>query len=105
LRVPLKQNSSLQNVPIPLRITGSSQNVFIHPDTTVDIAVISTVPSNQRYDFSYLPASFLTTREDFKSLDITEGDEVFFTGMFTSYIGEKANHPIVRFGKVALITD
>lgn len=37
--------------------------------------------------------------------EIAEGDEVFFAGLFTSHIGQKKNQPIIRFGKVALISD
>jgi hypothetical protein len=40
-----------------------------------------------------------------KKLEIQEGDEVFFCGLFESHYGQQKNQPIMRFGKVALMTD
>jgi len=47
----------------------------------------------------------ITTKEVFDREKLQEGDDVFFTGMFTPHLGKKRNLPIVRFGKVALISD
>jgi hypothetical protein len=105
IRLPKRNDSSLVTVKIDLNISGRNKNVFVHSDTTVDIAVISSYPRQNQFDFLFLPTSFLTTRENFDSLHITEGDEVFFTGMFSQYLGEKANYPISRFGRVSLITN
>lgn len=84
---------------------GKNKNVFIHPDSSVDIAVIPALPDEKIYDFIFMPDEIITTQEDFKKLKITEGSNVFFTGMFTPFTGEHKNYPIVRFGKVALITE
>lgn len=40
-----------------------------------------------------------------KQLEISEGDDVFFSGLFESHYGQLKNQPIIRFGKVALVTD
>jgi len=45
------------------------------------------------------------TQEQFRKEEIRDGTDMFFTGLFGSYAGEKRNYPIVRFGKVALISD
>lgn len=90
---------------IPINITGENKNVFMHSDPSVDIAVIPFLPDQTVFDFKFLPDDMITTQEDFKKLKIREGSEVFFTGLFTPYLGSEKNYPIVRFGQVALITD
>lgn len=78
---------------------------FIHPDPTVDIAVIPMAPDVRVYDYMYIPSDMITTRELFRKENIQAGDDVFFTGLFLSHFGRSINLPIVRFGKVALISD
>ena len=85
--------------------TGQKKNVFTHSDPNVDLAVIPMLPNLEKFDFKSLPASMLTTKQDFKKLNIREGNEVFFTGLFSRYSGYEKNYPIVRFGRVALVTD
>ena len=74
-------------------------------DPTVDLAVIPCVPDEAVFDFKCLPQDMLTTKELFEKNHIREGDEVFFTGLFTGHVGAKKNYPIVRFGRVAMLTD
>ena len=88
-----------------MNYNGIYKNVFTHRDSTVDIAVIPVAPDPSTFDYMMLPENYLTDRQSFKKLHISEGSDVFFTGMFTSYLGKKRNYPIVRFGRVALITD
>src|SRR5262249_29702004 len=84
---------------------GTNKNVFFHQDPTVDLAVITLLPNKDKYDFKFLGSELLTTREDFASLNITEGAEVFFTGLFIPYMGENRIYPVFRFGKIALLPD
>jgi hypothetical protein len=104
LRLNRKDGSSEQ-VLLPLITSGQYKNVFTHDDPTVDIAVVPCVPSQDIYDYLYLPANIATSEKDFKDLNIHEGSDVFFTGMFSHHLGDKQNTPITRFGKVALMTD
>lgn len=90
---------------IPINLTGVNQNVFMHQDPTVDLAVIPLAPNKEKYDFRFLNADLITTKEDFENLNISEGSDVFFTGLFIPYMGVNRIYPIVRFGKVALIPD
>ncbi len=53
----------------------------------------------------FIPDSLIATSEILKRYKISEGDEVFFSGLFTSHPGQKKNQPIVRFGRVALMSD
>lgn len=90
---------------VPLNPTGAAQNVFLHEDPTVDLAVITILPDKDKYDFMFLESELLTTKEDVEKLSISEGSDVFFTGLFIPFMGENKIYPLVRFGKIALIPD
>lgn len=47
----------------------------------------------------------ITTQVQYKEMKIAEGSDVFFTDLFTGHVGLQRNYPIVRFGRVALVTD
>ncbi len=104
IRINRKDGGSEVSV-IPIKVTGNNRRVFLHDDPTVDIAVIPFLPDQARFDFKFLPDEFITTRETYNTLKIREGSEVFFTGLFAPYPGAEKNFPIVRFGRVALVTD
>jgi hypothetical protein len=36
---------------------------------------------------------------------MNEGDEVFYAGLFANYYGTENNYPILRFGRVSLLTN
>lgn len=99
------KNGGSEIVEIPVSPSGTNKTVFLHPDPSVDIAVIPALPDQNRFDFKILPENMITTEKDFKDLNITEGSEVFFTGLFSPYVGTRRNYPVVRFGRVSLITD
>ena len=107
--IVLRLNSKRGDANIaPIRLSGSGprKNVFTHPsDESVDIAVVPCLPNEKLIDFKWLPEEFAISRKEFVDLGIREGSDVFFTGMFTPYLGSKRNYPIVRFGRVALISD
>jgi len=100
-----KKDGIAEMLPIKLIADGEKKNIFFHEDPTVDLAVINTVPNPQQYDFKVLPDNFITTKDDFHKLNIREGSDVFFTGLFLRHYGEQRNYPIVRFGRVALVTN
>lgn len=99
------KNGSSQMVPVSLVHDGANKNVFLHQDPSVDLAVIPVNLNPGQYDLLALPSSMIVTKEDFANLRIAEGTEVFFTGLFTPYLGKERNYPIVRFGRLALVTD
>lgn len=82
---------------------------FYHPtDKDADIAVLPihfSMMQTTFYDFKVIPFEMITTKSIFRDAKIGEGDEMFFTGLFAYYPGIAKNYPIVRFGRVALITD
>jgi hypothetical protein len=100
-----KKDGTSEMLPVPVVPEGTSKTVFVHNDPTVDLVAIPMLPNQDVFDFKFLPDSMLTTRNDFKQLNINEGSEIFFTGLFLPYPGYKKNYPVVRFGRVALVTD
>lgn len=90
---------------VSLEEVSVTDKIYEHEDPTVDIAVIRMLPSEKVFDYKVIPDEMLTTKEMFKKDNIRAGHEIFFTGLFTSFMGAERNHPIVRFGHVALITD
>lgn len=94
-----------EQIPLKIVTDGPFKNAFTHSDDTVDIVVVPFAPKAESFDFKILPVDFITSSNDFKNLEIQEGSDVFFTGMFTHHLGEKQNTPITRFGRVALMTD
>ncbi len=100
-----KKDSSSQYIPLKLSYTGSNKNVFLHQDKDVDIAVIPVIPNPEKLDFLVFPSASLTNKQKIKELKISEGTDIFFTGLFTSYMGENKIYPIFRFGRVALMSE
>jgi len=90
-------------VPVDL-VQGGRSIVLSHSDATVDIAVVPFIPNQSVFDFKMIPSEFLTGKS-LRELGIAEGTEVFFAGLFTSYVGDHRNNPIVRFGRVAMLPE
>ncbi len=88
-----------------IKIALKDVKIFEHPDKDVDIALFNCLPDQNTYDFKFIPDNLIANKEVITKNEIAEGDEVFFAGLFTSHIGQKKNQPIIRFGKVALISD
>jgi hypothetical protein len=90
---------------LPIFLTGpKATQVFTHGDHSVDIAVIAGAPRG-KYDLKFIGSSMLATREHLSQGQIKEGDETFFLGLFSPFPGMKKNYPIVRFGRLALVTE
>ncbi|MBR0715410.1 serine protease [Bradyrhizobium liaoningense] len=106
-RVFLRVNHKAEGsgfIVLDLNDSRPQQNVFIHPDPTVDIAVIPALP-DQNFDFLAIPTSMIKTKDQFRAGTIQPGSDVFFSGLFVPHYGEKRNVPIFRFGRVAMLTD
>lgn len=89
----------------PLNYHGRNKNIFVHDDPSVDIAVIPIRLDENIIDFKLITVDLIPNKEELNGLGITEGTDVFFTGLFANYFGKKRNYPIFRFGRVALFTD
>lgn len=93
---------STELLKVTLKWSGSNKTVFIHPDSTVDLAIIPVVLPKQLY-YTLIPAKDLIYKSEYDSLGISVGTDVFFTGLFTAFTGSKSIYPIFRFGKICLI--
>jgi hypothetical protein len=91
-------------VRMQMHTQGLSKNVFIHSDTTVDLVVVQGLPDQDKYDFGILPSQIVRTGGDLSRLGLGEGTDVFFPALFLPHIGEHQNYPIIRFGKLALVS-
>lgn len=88
-----------------IKINLNEVKIFEHTDKDVDIALFNCVPDQKVYDFRFIQDDLIANQDIIDKNEIAEGDEVFFTGLFTSHVGQKRNQPIIRFGKVSLISD
>jgi hypothetical protein len=101
-----KRAGGVENLRLDLIPDGGGKNVFVHTDPSVDVAVVPIrYPDPNIYDTVALTDDLLAAKGDFQKLDIHEGSDIFFVGMFLPHLGVARNYPIVRFGKVALLSD
>jgi hypothetical protein len=72
----------------------------IHPDPTVDVAVMRFGLTDQM-DHKVFPLEGAATNAVIANHQIGIGDEVFLAGLFSPHYGKKNNIPIVRVGNIA----
>jgi hypothetical protein len=84
---------------VPLT-ADAAKRFFVHPDSTVDLAVIPAFPDVNRYDVLYIPTGLIGSVDVFEREGITEGSELFSIGMLTPHIGIFKNIPLVQFGRI-----
>lgn len=99
-----KREGQSDTLIIPL-IQNGVPRYFIHSDSAVDLVIIPAYPDLNRYDFLFIPAGMIAQIDIFRKENLSEGDEVFYTGMLNSHFGIFKNIPIVRFGKIAQVSD
>jgi len=101
-----KTSGGVAFVQFPLTQTNTPFRVFTHPEPGVDLAVVP-IAQHVFNDFRIqaLPADLIATKDSIKNLKIREGDEMFFMGLFTPFYGSSANVPVVRFGRLSMLTD
>ena len=99
------KDSNSRLIYYPIDTSKLHATVILHPDESVDIALLTLSSSKTDYDFKYIPESLLLDRITFKSLKIEEGTEAFFVGLFSPYQGIHKIYPIFRFGHIALKTN
>jgi len=102
--IGLRLNAKDDSSPI-LPINLTHVNIYAHDDPDVDIALFPCLPLEERFEFRMIQDELIITQELIAEHDIGEGDDVYFTGLFTSHIGKKRMQPIIRFGKIALMSD
>ncbi|OHB77747.1 MAG: hypothetical protein A2Z25_19160 [Planctomycetes bacterium RBG_16_55_9] len=82
----------------------NSNRWFFHKDEkSVDIAVQPLLPKDS--DFLIVPSKDFVTNDLVIAKQIGIGDEVFYSGLLSYHSGREKIAPIVRFGRLALVTD
>ena len=77
---------------------------FFHENTTaIDVAVQPLKPRDA--DFLYVSSEYFVTKDLLVRSKISIGDEVFYSGLLSYHMGRERITPIVRFGKLSLLTD
>jgi hypothetical protein len=76
---------------------------FVDPtDDSIDVAITEKgIPAN--VDHMVIAVSMCATDDKLRHHDVELGDEVFISGLFTHYYGNKRNIPIVRVGNLAAL--
>lgn len=74
-------------------------------DAAADITAAPLVLNEDVADIALIGPNLFATSEVVKREHVNENDEVLFAGLFSGYVGEKKNYPIVRHGRIALMTD
>jgi hypothetical protein len=89
------------------RILDSRGDLMWFTDETDSIADVALTPVwlGNNAEYLTLPTSMFLTSKLIESQKINENDEVLFAGLFTNYFGALKNYPIVRHGKLSLLTN
>jgi hypothetical protein len=74
-------------------------------DPHVDLAIIPISLSQETLDFSMLVPSIFVTKTVINDKRLDESDSVVFAGLFAPYTGNLRNYPIVRHGKLAMMSE
>lgn len=81
-----------------------------HNDPNVDVAVLPFVrkaDKSQPFEWNALSANLLMIPDEElarQGIKLREGMDVFFMGLFTPYYGTTRNLPIIRWGRISLIS-
>jgi len=114
------QNGGLMFMPLDLLIPNL-MTVLTHTNKSVDIAVIALSRSGFQYvtnatllkpaqptpqiQMGAFDSKIIADPKSLKKLNIREGDDMFFVGLFTPLYGSQQNIPICRFGRLSMPTE
>jgi hypothetical protein len=91
-------------IPMPLKFEGKGQNVFCHEDVQVDLAAIELPMKIPNFYPWALNHDMIIDEMDFKQ-KVRVGTHVCSTGYLSGYPGVEKNHPVMRFGRIALLSE
>ena len=87
-------------------LTSGRNRALVHPNPAVDIAAIPCAPARDaKAVYKVLTRDMFATKSFCHKQQVLEGDEVFFVGMMPHFYGQLQNLPVVRHGRIALMTD
>lgn len=99
--------ANLKDGPI-INIESHAADWFRHPtDMSVDVAAIPWQPTLEAgWVLDFVPIGthdVFGTTEKLQEADVGIGDNIFITGLFSRFVGQERNLPIVRTGSIALM--
>ena len=87
-------------------ISVSDDEAWVHPDASVDVALLPGEYENPALDYMFLAGNdFIPPRLELQRPKFGEGASVVYLGLFNPHVGQRRNQPIARFGHVALVPD
>jgi len=90
--------------PVKLIPGGKSQNVFASHRAEVDLIAIR-LPDLPNTDFAAFDYSMILDEDLMKKEGVSEGTDIFTVGYLFGYSGNSRNFSVVRYGKVALLSN
>lgn len=102
-RLLLRMNDKATGIAKDFDIINPNAWFFHKNVAAVDIAVQPLFPKDA--DILYVSSKHFVTNDLLEKNKIDIGDDVFYSGLLSYHIGKEKISPIVRFGKLALITD
>jgi hypothetical protein len=103
VRVNANDQSKFICKTIQLHTDGPEQNV-VFADSGVDLAAIA-LPEIEGYTSTVVPSSMFIDEPKMKEWSIGVGTEVLAVGYLFSYSGQKLNYPVVKFGRISMMSD
>jgi hypothetical protein len=91
---------------LPVTFQGGDLYAFVDPvDPQVDLAIINISLNQETLDFFTIQPSIFATKILIKDKKLDESNEVVFAGLFAPFTGNLRNYPIVRHGKLAMMSE
>ncbi len=108
--------------PLSISLTNGTEKILLPDDTNVDLVVFRTrnatsnevrqwqdtwakLPKDVRPKVGAFDATLVLDEKQLKQYNISEGEQMFFVGLFTPFYGAKRNIPICRFGRLSMLPD
>lgn len=92
-------------IDLPVADTEGNLQWVVHSNPAVDIAVIQRFPRADQFDIQAVPTKAFFAQDSFQRARIVEGHELFFPCFTPEIPQRRRNNPVVRFGRIALISD
>lgn len=104
IRLDKKSGPGLVYFDTKLESSGPQKNLFCADDKSIDLAAVA-IPDVPDTEPTFLDHSMIVGKKESELLEVQEGTEVVGMGYLTPYAGISRNFPVMRFGKIALLTD
>jgi len=90
---------------VNIKAIGLDRNLFLAQDPSVDLAAIELSSFPEGADHLGFSPELILDESQWERLEIEEGAEVFSLGLLLNYPGLLKNLPVLRFGRIALLSN